>query len=117
MPLYDYRCANGHTFEARHGFNDPAPACPECGEAHVQRVITSAPGVMQGINASAGKKPIPDCRRITKSPSSCGISCAMTLIATVMPSAGLCRNAAAIRTPSTKLWTPSPSKIMIAEGA
>ncbi|MBK8032716.1 MAG: zinc ribbon domain-containing protein [Chloroflexi bacterium] len=55
MPLYDYRCANGHTFEARHGFNDPAPACPECGEAHVQRVITSAPGVMQGINASAGK--------------------------------------------------------------
>lgn len=55
MPLYDYRCANGHTFEARHGFNDPAPACPECGEANVQRVITAAPGVMQGINASAGK--------------------------------------------------------------
>jgi putative FmdB family regulatory protein len=55
MPLYDYRCANGHTFEARHGFNDPAPACPECGEANVQRMITSAPGVMQGINASPGK--------------------------------------------------------------
>ncbi len=55
MPLYDYRCANGHQFEARHGFNDPAPACPVCGEAQVQRVITSAPGVMQGVNASAGR--------------------------------------------------------------
>jgi putative FmdB family regulatory protein len=54
MPLYDYRCANGHQFEARHGFNDPAPACPVCGEAQVQRVITSAPGVMQGANAAAG---------------------------------------------------------------
>lgn len=54
MPLYDYRCANGHKFEARHGFNDPAPACPVCGEAQVQRLITSAPGVMQGMNASLG---------------------------------------------------------------
>ncbi len=54
MPLYDYRCANGHDFEARHGFNDPAPACPVCGEAQVQRVITRAPGVMQGMSASLG---------------------------------------------------------------
>lgn len=55
MPLYDYRCPNGHTFEARHGFNDPAPACPECGAAEVQRVITSAPGIMQGMNAGVSK--------------------------------------------------------------
>jgi len=55
MPLYDYRCANGHNFEARHGFNDPAPACPVCAEANVQRVITSAPGVMQGMNANVSK--------------------------------------------------------------
>jgi putative FmdB family regulatory protein len=55
MPLYDYRCPNGHQFEARHGFNAPAPACPTCGEAHVQRIITSAPAQMQGIAASAGK--------------------------------------------------------------
>ena len=55
MPLYDYKCANGHTFEARHGFNDPSPACPLCGEAQVQRVITSAPSVMQGMNANAGR--------------------------------------------------------------
>ncbi len=55
MPLYDYRCANGHAFEARHGFDDPAPACPTCGAADVQRVITSAPGIMQGMAASPGK--------------------------------------------------------------
>ncbi len=55
MPLYDYKCANGHTFEARHGFNDPAPACPVCGETSVQRLITSAPSIMQGMNAGAGR--------------------------------------------------------------
>jgi putative FmdB family regulatory protein len=55
MPLYDYRCQNGHQFEARHGFNDPAPACPTCGEANVQRIITSAPAQMQGMAANAGK--------------------------------------------------------------
>ena len=54
MPLYDYKCANGHPFEARHGFNDPAPACPVCGATQVHRVITSAPSVMQGMNANAG---------------------------------------------------------------
>lgn len=55
MPLYDYRCEQGHEFEARHGFNDPAPACPVCGAAKVQRLITSAPATMQGMNASPGK--------------------------------------------------------------
>jgi putative FmdB family regulatory protein len=54
MPLYDYRCQNGHPFEARHGFNDPAPPCPTCGEANVQRVITTAPAQMQGMAANAG---------------------------------------------------------------
>ncbi len=54
MPLYDYRCTNGHEFEARHGFDAPTPACPVCGEAQVKRVITRAPGVMQGMSASLG---------------------------------------------------------------
>jgi putative FmdB family regulatory protein len=60
MPLYDYRCENGHQFEARHSFNDPAPACPACGEANVQRIITSAPAQMQGMAASAGKNATKD---------------------------------------------------------
>lgn len=54
MPLYDYQCANGHTYEAKHGFNDPAPPCPVCGETSVQRVITTAPAQMRGMAADAG---------------------------------------------------------------
>jgi putative FmdB family regulatory protein len=55
MPLYDYRCnACGQQFEARHGFTDPAPVCPTCGEPDVQRLITRAPATMQGSGTSAG---------------------------------------------------------------
>lgn len=55
MPLYDYRCeACGSLFEARHGFNDPSPACPACSQATVQRIITHAPGQMKGMAASTG---------------------------------------------------------------
>lgn len=62
MPLYDYRCVScGHRFQARHGFDDPAPACPECAAASVQRVIRSAPTFAQGMLTLAG-----DSRRATK---------------------------------------------------
>ena len=61
MPAYDYRCQQcGTPFEARHGFNDPAPACPACGEANVQRLITSAPRVAKGMLASEGKNATKD---------------------------------------------------------
>lgn len=53
MPLYDYRCPNcNHLFEARHGFDDAAPPCPNCQQADVQRVILKTPRVLQGMNAS-----------------------------------------------------------------
>ena len=53
MPLYDYKCPNcNHRFEARHSFDDSAPACPNCEFAEVTRVITQAPRVAQGMNAS-----------------------------------------------------------------
>lgn len=55
MPLYDYQCkACRQPFEARHGFHDPAPACPHCGAEQVERRITRAPAMMQGAAASAG---------------------------------------------------------------
>ncbi len=55
MPLYDYKCPNCDTqFEARHGFNDPAPACPNCGHIEVQRLILHAPRVAQGMMAHPG---------------------------------------------------------------
>jgi putative FmdB family regulatory protein len=62
MPLYDYRCENcGKPFEARHGFNEAAPLCPNCGQANVKRLILSAPAVAAGVLANAG-----DSRRASK---------------------------------------------------
>ena len=40
MPIYEYRCPNGHVFESFHGINDPDPeACSVCGAAPVQKVL------------------------------------------------------------------------------
>jgi putative FmdB family regulatory protein len=39
MPLYEYRCENGHTFEViQRMADDPVSKCPECG-AGVERVF------------------------------------------------------------------------------
>ena len=39
MPIYEYRCENGHTFEVFQSMSDdPVAACEECG-APVERVL------------------------------------------------------------------------------
>src|SRR3954452_2979289 len=39
MPIYEYRCENGHTFEVMQRMSeDPVQTCQECG-APVQRVL------------------------------------------------------------------------------
>ena len=39
MPIYEYRCENGHTFEVMHGMaDDPVAICEVCGEP-VERVF------------------------------------------------------------------------------
>jgi putative FmdB family regulatory protein len=39
MPIYEYRCENGHLFEVMQKITeDPVTTCPECGAA-VQRVF------------------------------------------------------------------------------
>jgi putative FmdB family regulatory protein len=39
MPIYEYRCRNGHTFEVSQRMSDdPVTACEECG-APVERVF------------------------------------------------------------------------------
>jgi putative FmdB family regulatory protein len=39
MPIYEYRCENGHTFEAMQSMSDaPLSSCEVCG-APVQRVL------------------------------------------------------------------------------
>jgi putative FmdB family regulatory protein len=40
MPIYEYRCPNGHLLEVFHGMNDPSPQrCEVCGAAPLERVL------------------------------------------------------------------------------
>ncbi len=40
MPIYEYRCPNGHVFERFHGMSEPSPAtCEVCGEGPLERVL------------------------------------------------------------------------------
>ena len=40
MPLYEYKCPNGHLFEVIHGMTEPSPTeCPVCGASPLQRVL------------------------------------------------------------------------------
>ncbi|HET9213542.1 MAG TPA: zinc ribbon domain-containing protein [Gaiellaceae bacterium] len=43
MPIYEYRCPRGHTFELFQRMTDPPPeACQVCGEAPVTKVLYPA---------------------------------------------------------------------------
>ena len=43
MPLYEYRCPNGHTFEVIHRMADPGPSvCEVCGASPVEKVLYPA---------------------------------------------------------------------------
>ena len=40
MPIYDYRCPEGHTFELFQRMTDPPPdACAVCGASPVEKVL------------------------------------------------------------------------------
>ncbi|HET7855086.1 MAG TPA: zinc ribbon domain-containing protein [Gaiellaceae bacterium] len=40
MPIYEYKCPNGHVFEVFQRISDPPPeVCEVCGEGPVQRVL------------------------------------------------------------------------------
>src|SRR5512132_321917 len=40
MPIYEYRCPNGHTFEVFQRMSDPpATACEVCGAGPVEKVL------------------------------------------------------------------------------
>ena len=40
MPIYEYKCPNGHLFEVIHGMTEDGPAaCEVCGEGPLQRVL------------------------------------------------------------------------------
>jgi putative FmdB family regulatory protein len=43
MPIYEYRCPNGHTFELFQRMSDPAPSqCQICGAAPLDKVLYPA---------------------------------------------------------------------------
>lgn len=43
MPIYEYRCPNGHTFELLQRMTDPPPGeCQICGESPVEKVLYPA---------------------------------------------------------------------------
>jgi putative FmdB family regulatory protein len=40
MPIYEYKCPNGHLLEVFHGMTEAGPtACDVCGEGPLQRVL------------------------------------------------------------------------------
>jgi len=40
MPIYEYKCPNGHLLEVLHGMNEPGPAsCEICGASPLVRVL------------------------------------------------------------------------------
>ena len=40
MPIYEYKCPNGHLFEVFHGMTEPSPeACEVCGASPIERVL------------------------------------------------------------------------------
>lgn len=58
MPIFEYQCrACGRVFEELHLSATPAPACPGCGGADVERLL-SAGSSLTGRGSSA----LPDAR-------------------------------------------------------
>ena len=44
MPIYEYRCPNGHLFESFHRITDPDPeVCELCGAGPVVKVLHPVP--------------------------------------------------------------------------
>ena len=40
VPIYEYRCPNGHTFELFQKMSDASPeACPTCGKGPVEKIL------------------------------------------------------------------------------
>jgi putative FmdB family regulatory protein len=49
MPIYEYRCPNGHEFELLQRMGDPPPdACEVCGAGPVTRVFHPVPVFFKG---------------------------------------------------------------------
>jgi putative FmdB family regulatory protein len=63
MPLYEYRCKHcGSEFECLMlSPNEPEPACPCCGKAGVEKLMSAGSIRPQGIPTGAGGFKPPAC--------------------------------------------------------
>jgi putative FmdB family regulatory protein len=49
VPVYEYRCPNGHTFDVFHKMDDPAPeVCEVCGKGPLVKVLHPVPVFFKG---------------------------------------------------------------------
>ena len=73
MPIYEYRCtACEERFEELVRNSDVAVACPECGSAAAERLLS----VFAGIGGSKTPAATPDYSRMATSPvGGCGPGC------------------------------------------
>jgi putative FmdB family regulatory protein len=67
MPLYEYKCPNGHVFEVIHGMTQPSPTtCEVCGASPLVRVLHPVAVHYKGSGfystdyGRGGKKPVKD---------------------------------------------------------
>jgi putative FmdB family regulatory protein len=65
MPIYEYKCPNGHLFEVFHGMTEPGPAvCEVCGASPLQTVLHPVAVHYKGSGfystdyGRGGKKPV-----------------------------------------------------------
>jgi putative FmdB family regulatory protein len=65
MPLYEYKCPNGHVFEVIHGMTQPSPeTCEVCGASPLVRVLHPVAVHYKGSGfystdyGRGGKKPV-----------------------------------------------------------
>ena len=79
MPLYEYKCPNGHLVEVIHGMTEPSPeVCEVCGVGPVRRVLFPVAVHYKGSGfystdyGRKGKKPTKDGGSSDSSPSTDG---------------------------------------------
>jgi putative FmdB family regulatory protein len=68
MPIYEYRCPDGHTFEVFQRMSDPEPAgCEQCGRGPVEKLLYPVAVHFKGsgfyttdYGRGSGKKPSKD---------------------------------------------------------
>jgi putative FmdB family regulatory protein len=72
MPIYEYRCPScEERFEELVRSSDPAVACPSCGTADVERLLS----VFAGVGGSSAVASSPTPSQVVSRGGACGPGC------------------------------------------